>query len=89
MLFQFAWLKGLPSFLPKPRKGVKGPLVPCGVSFPLFFPLVERKEVVEDRTRWRHGREFVSVSVGDNPSVTACGAFPLHRGAFYVGTLHI
>ena len=30
----------------KPRKGVKGPSVPCGVSFPPFFPLVERKVAV-------------------------------------------
>jgi hypothetical protein len=41
----------------EPRKEVKEPLVPCGVSFPLFFPLVERKEVVEDRTRRQHSRE--------------------------------
>ena len=37
-------------------------MVPCGVSFPLFFPLVERKEVVEDRTRLQPRREYVSVS---------------------------
>ena len=36
---------------------VKEPTVPCGVSFPLFFPLVERKEVAEGRTRQRHGRD--------------------------------
>ena len=40
------------------------------------FPLVERKEVVEDRTRSQHGREFVSVSAEDNPSVTACTVTP-------------
>jgi len=32
---------------------VKEPLVPCGVSFPLFFPLVERKEAVGDWTRFQ------------------------------------
>ena len=45
---------------------VKEPTVPCGVSFPLFFPLVERKEVVEDRTRWQLRRECVSVSANNN-----------------------
>ena len=40
---------------PKPRKGVKGPSVPCGVSFPFFFPLLGKKE---DRRRQplRHRR---------------------------------
>ena len=37
-------------------------MVPCGVSFPLFFPLLERKEAVGDRTSHRRGRECVSVS---------------------------
>ena len=49
-------------------------MVPCGVSFPSFFPLVERKRVAEGGTRSQHGRESVSVSVKDNPSVIACGA---------------
>ncbi len=43
-------------------KEVKEPLVPCGVSFPLFFPLVERKEAVGDRTGRRQSRESVSAS---------------------------
>ncbi|MBP3494553.1 MAG: hypothetical protein J6J83_08140 [Oscillospiraceae bacterium] len=43
-------------------KEVKEPSVPCGVSFPLFFPLLERKEAAGGRTRHRHSREFVSVS---------------------------
>jgi hypothetical protein len=43
-------------------KEVKEPSVPCGVSFPLFFPLLERKEAVGDRTSLRHSREYVSVS---------------------------
>ena len=49
-------------------------MVPCGVSFPLFFPLVERKEAVGDRTRSQYGGECVSVSAGDNPAVIAFGA---------------
>ena len=43
-------------------KEVKGPWVPCGVSLVTFFPLVERKLPVGDRTRLRHSREFVSGS---------------------------
>ena len=43
--------------LPKPRKGVKGPSVPCGVSLVTFFPLVERKLPVGDRTRLQYGKE--------------------------------
>ena len=43
-------------------KGVKGPWVPCGVSFPSFFPLVERKMACGARTRLRHSGESVSAS---------------------------
>ena len=43
-------------------KEVKEPSVPCGVSFPLFFPLLEIKEAVGDRTRRQPRRECVSVS---------------------------
>ncbi len=49
-------------------KEVKEPMVPCGVSFPLFFPLLERKEAVGDRTSHRHSRERVSASEKDNPA---------------------
>ena len=43
-------------------KEVKEPSVPCGVSFPPFFPLLERKAAVGDRTRQQPRRECVSVS---------------------------
>jgi len=46
--YQFAGLKDLSFFSLESRKEVKEPSVPCGVSFPLFFPLVERKEAVGD-----------------------------------------
>ena len=75
---QFAWLQGLLFSKPKPRKGVKGPWVPCGVSFPSFFPLVERKRAVGDRTRHQHSRECVSVSAEDNPPASHPLGSPLY-----------
>ena len=59
-------------------KGVKGPWVPCGVSLVTFFPLVERKLPVGDRTRSQHGRESVSVSAEDNPPASHPLGSPLY-----------
>ena len=65
---QFAWLKGRLFSVPKPRKEVKGPSVPCGVSLVTFFPLVERKLPCGAKDTVFDPETTVSVSAKDNPS---------------------